>query len=337
MSFHNNLCQSGSSWTAKTTVYVSGMPKIRQKTFSLGDSAENRAGAQAWLSYQERLRAGLSFLSPGGPASLGELAEMYLRVVESDVRPITHEGYRRLLSYLLSFFDHSHHPFLTQQEVDWYIEQRKDQGAGRAIIAELNCLRRAMHRFHINADWVIPKWLSRIPKRELYVPSVDDYHRLCSELPSEAIKAVRMALFGGLRDQEVYRVGWSCYTHSDALLRIDGAIRKTGTTNVVPVVESLESCLSPVQSCGVIVERSKSAVKCDLSRASRSTGIQPWSGLQPARRLFVTLAEDEFDHDTIALITGHKRMSMASRYSSGHGHLPLKRKVLEYVEGRLNV
>ena len=336
MSFQNNLQPTDNGgWTARTTVYVGGTAKIRQKTFSLGNSKDNRASAQKWLSAQERLRAGLSLLSPATPASLGELAEMYLGVVERDVKDITYDGYQRSLSCLLSIFDHSHHPFLTQAEIDWYIEQRKDAGAGRSIIAELNCLRRALARFHIDPQWNIPRWLQRIPKQERYVPTVDDYHRLLVECPPETIKAVRMALLGGLRDQEVFRVLWQAYSHRSALMTIDATIRKTNSTNVIPIVKSLSDSLTPPKDSGEMVERSQSAVKNDLRTASKRAGIHTWHGLQPARRLFVTLAEDEFDHDTISLITGHRRMSMASRYSSGYGHIPLKRKVIEYVERRL--
>ena len=334
MTFQNNLHQNGSAYTARTTVIASGESKIRQKTFSLGTSRDNKDAAREWLSCQERLRAGLSLLSPSGPATLGEVVGRYLEVV--DVKPVTRDCYDALTTTALKHFGHLHHPFLTQQEIDQYISQRRDDGAGRSIIKELSCLRWALIRFNIIPEWSIPKHLHRIPKKESYVPTVDDYHRLSSELPPEGTRALRMALYAGLRDQEVYRVGWECYAPLEGILRIPAGVRKTNSSNVVPVVYSLSSRLSPPQLTGKIVSQSQSVIKGALRGASRRAGIRPWFGLQPARRLFVTLAEDGgYSQDTIALITGHSRQSMVSRYSGGTGRLELKRKVIKYVEGRL--
>lgn len=334
MTFKNNLQPNGSGgYTARTTVIVNGERKIRQKTFSLGTANVNGTSAQDWLHDQERCRAGLSLLSPGVPTNLGELVEQYLEM--ADVKPVTRDCYDTLLTTVLKHFGHLHHPFLTQKEIDWYVDCRKLTGAGRSIIKELSCLRWALARFNIIPGWSIPRHLHRIPKKESYVPTVADFHALSTELPPEGTRALRMALYAGLRDQEVYRVGWECYTPSEAILRIPACIRKTNNGNVVPVVYSLSSRLFPTQSTGNIVSQSQSVIKCDLRAASRRAAIKTWFGLQPARRLFCTLAEDEFSQDTIALITGHARQSMVSRYSGSTGRLELKRKVLEYVEWRL--
>jgi len=337
MAFRNNLSQSGPAWTARTTVYVDGRARIRQKTFRLGENKDNLAMAKKWLSDQEGIRAGLSsFLSSGVPTNLGELVERYRGVVESDVQSVTWQSYERQFGDLLSNFGHSHHPLFSQQDIDWYIDQRRSSGAGRVIIKELSLLRSALTRFNIQPQWSIPKWLQRLPKRELAVPSIDEYHRLCLELPPGAIKALRMALYCGLRDQEVFRVGWESYTHSRAILRIDAAIRKVPSTNIVPVVRSVSDVLTPAGDSGPIVEWSKSCIKRDLTRSSQRAGVSTWFGLQPARRLFTVLAEENgWSQDNIGLVLGHSQKSMASRYSAGYGHLELKRKIIESVEERL--
>ena len=52
--------------------------------------------------------------------------------------------------------------------------------------------------------------------------------------------------------------------------------------------------------------------------------------------MLCSLAEDAgYPLDTIALVTGHARSSVVSRYSAASGHMDLKRKILEDVERRI--
>lgn len=212
------------------------------------------------------------------------------------------------------------------------------------IIKELSCLRAALLYVNVVPEWRIPKKLHRIPKKESYVPTVQEFRKLVDSLPRDASLAVHMALLAGLRDEEVYRVTWDCYTPLEGTLRIPQEIRKTSISNLVPVVETLKIALDTQfkegyalpTATGTIIYPTRRAISADLVRVSNEVGIRTWYGLQPARRLLCTLAEDcGYSQDTISLVTGHKRNSVVSRYSAASGHMELKREILENVERRL--
>jgi integrase len=152
------------------------------------------------------------------------------------------------------------------------------------------------------------------------------------DLSPETRSGLLLALLAGLRDAEVYRVEVDHYSQADGTLRIPAEIRKNAVGNVVPVVGQLADCvaIAPVITC------SPSVVRLELR--NHTAGFDhPWSGFQPARRALVTWAEDAgFTQDTIALVTGHARTDIVSRYSAEYGRLELKRAVIESVERRLN-
>jgi integrase len=208
-----------------------------------------------------------------------------------------------------------------------------------------------MQSVNIAPDWTIPKKLHRIPKKESYVPTCTDFRRLTDSLGQNASLAVHMALLAGLRDAEVYRVRWEHYHPVLAstvdsvvgLLSIPAEIRKNNQGNVVPVVSLLGNMLDTyskkernVLPEGTIIPVSKSEIGRELKYVSTTVGIRPWFGLQPARRMLCSLAEDAgYPLDSIALVTGHSRGSMVSRYSAASGHMDLKKEILEAVERRL--
>jgi hypothetical protein len=160
-----------------------------------------------------------------------------------------------------------------------------------------------------------------------------------------------MALFAGLRDAEVYRVGWECYSQSEGILSVPAAIRKNKVGNVVPVVNTLKKGIDELNgftyssasslggigstpATGTIIPCSPSIVRAELRKVTHGK----WTGLQPARRLLVTVAESAgYTSEQISMVTGHARTSMVSRYSHGAEQLELKRRILEDVERRLVV
>jgi len=148
-----------------------------------------------------------------------------------------------------------------------------------------------------------------------------------------------LALLAGLRDAEVYRVEREHYSPADGTLSIPAEIRKNGVGNIVPVVASLGGAIGgPGKYPGgsTIITPSQSVVRLELRNATKGFD-NSWSGFQPARRALVTWAEDAgFTQDTIALVTGHARTDIVSRYSAEYGRLELKQAVIESVERRLN-
>ena len=77
-------------------------------------------------------------------------------------------------------------------------------------------------------------------------------------------------------------------------------------------------------------------VESELKKVSRSNGLPLIRGFQVFRRVLCTVAEDAgWGQDSIALITGHSRTSMVSRYTQSSGRMELKRKILEDVEQRV--
>lgn len=317
--------------------------KYRQRTFSAGTAEQNKTAARDWVHNQERIRNGLSPSFPL-PEDIGSLVEFYLESVRGHVKDVTLQGYAFQLRRLLSAFGPTHSLFFHQQEIDNYVYGRRADGTGRGIIAELACLRNALQHVQMVPDWNIPRFLYRLPKKMPYIPTPMEYRSLLHHVSPDTALAIDLALYAGLRNAEVYRVPVDCYTQSDAILRIPASIRKITIANDIPVVGSLKFRLdtkiseiglprAPVcVDSGVFVGSSKSVVSNELRRGSNGKIF----GLQPFRRLFVTMAEDiGYDPEHISLITGHKRSSMVARYAYGSSQLELKRKVLEDVEQRL--
>ena len=302
-----------------------------QQTFSRGSTKENYESAREWLILRERQSAGLP---SGSPRSLEEAIQTYLRDVEGSVGADTHASYNRMLSTVLRAMQ-TDSVCVRQQEINRYVTSRRAEGAGRVIAKELSALKTALKYHAILPSWVTPASLKQIPKRTYHVPSSGEVRSLMADLSPESRSGLLMALLAGLRDAEVYRVEVGNYSQAESLLRIPAEIRKNRVGNVVPTVSTLDHWLACSMATGTIIPVSKSVVKLELSRLT-SAWAHPWSGFQPARRALVTWAEDAgYTHDTIALVTGHARTGVVSRYSAEHGRLDLKRAIIESVEGRL--
>jgi len=227
---------------------------------------------------------------------------------------------------------------MPQSVIDEYAETRRDQDAGRVIAKELGIVRQMLRWHGVRVDWDTPRWISRLRPLERPVPSPRDLRVLTTRLGLEAKLGVFLALLGGLRNEEVYKLTWNDVRFVDGTLTIPAEIRKCGPTNVIPLCDTLYDLL--VATCGndrndPLIRHSKSAILAELRRHSRHDRMPTWYGLQPARRCLVTWAEDAgYTQDTISLVTGHARSAMVSRYSSGSGRLELKRKIIEDVERR---
>ncbi len=287
-----------------------------------------------WLVALERSAAGLQ---PQQPTSLEGIVNAYLEGVKGTVKPITLEGYDRTLRKLISTLGKTLPPLLTQQTINLFVSQRRKEGAGRTIAKELSCLRSALKFSGINPLWEIPKSLSKIPKRQAVVPTPEEFVALYHETDYfDTGIAMLLALLAGLRNDEVYRVTYDMIDENANCISIPGDIRKTGTSNLIPICNLLYEELANEIWEGSIVTLSKSCIASDLRSACKSLGIKPWYGLQPARRCLVTWAEDAgYSQDTIALVTGHTRSSMVSNYSSANGRLALKLEILEAVAKRI--
>jgi len=314
---------------------VFGKPK--QKKFSAGSSQENFESARRWLVSLERASAGLT---PEQPTTLQGVVDAYLEGIDGTVKSITKEGYDRSLRSLSSTLGPRLSPLLTQQTINLYAAERMKEGAGRGIAKELSYLRSALNFSGIQPAWNIPHRLSKIPKKQSYVPQPDEVKALLDGLDYIDSKAgLLLALLAGLRDEEVYRVTYDMIDQKMCNMSVPGAIRKTGVDTVVPICETLYDILEESRWTGesdAVIELSKSVIRSDLLATSTRLGIHPWYGFQPARRCLVTWAEDAgFSQDTIALVTGHARASMVSSYSSSNGRLELKRQIIEAVEERI--
>jgi len=338
MKFQKNLAQDGSSYLCRIMTIKDGQRKYVNKKFWLGTKEQNKSAALEWLSNQERIRAGLSPSFPH-PTTLGELVTSYLERVQGDVKPVTLDGYSRLLSAVLASLGPSHSLFINQFEIDEYVRNRMQGGAGRGIIAELNVLRYALHEHHIQIEWNVPRKLHRIPKQQRYVPSALEYLTLLGKIGPESRLAANLALYAGLRTEEVFRLQNGCYDTIRGIVTIPASIRKNKVENVLPVVNTLKKDLSSLVNLGS-TPATGSIILCPASVRSelRRKSAGKICGLQPFRRLLVCTAESiGYDSDTISLVTGHARTKMVSRYSHGAEQLELKRRILEDVESRLSV
>ena len=306
-----------------------------QQTFSRGSQRENYENAREWIVNRERQLTGLPRRAP---RSLKEVVLNYLDGAGGSVKPNTWDQYNRMLSSVLRGMQ-SDSPMLEQSEINQYVSARRAEGAGRVIAKELSSLRSALKYNSIPVLWQTPGSLSRIPRQVRAVPTDGDVRSLMRDLSPHSRSALLLALLAGLRDAEVYRVEHGHYSQAEGTLSIPADIRKTGIGNIVPVVASLSGAIggfgkNPEGS--TIITTCKSHVKSELMKASAGFA-HPWYGFQPARRALVTWAEDAgFTQDTIALVTGHARTDIVSRYSAEYGRLELERSVIESVERRLN-
>ena len=310
--------------------------KRKQKKFSSGSSQENFESARRWLVSLERMNAGLT---PEQPKTLEDVITTYLEGIAGTVKSITHEGYDRTLRNLSSTLGSKQSPLFTQQAINMYVAQRMKEGAGRGIAKDLSCLRSALAFSGIQPIWNIPHRLSKIPKKQSYVPQPDEVKALLGDVDYvDSTTGLLLALLAGLRDEEIYRVTWDMFDDEGMTLKIPGAIRKTGIDSVVPVCNMLHEQLI-LDSCrpgGNVIQLCRSTIRNDLMTATKRLDIHPWYGFQPARRCLVTWAEDAgFSQDSIALVTGHARSSMVSSYSTSNGRLDLKEKIIEAVEERI--
>jgi len=311
--------------------------KRKQKKFSSGSSQENFESARRWLVSLERMNAGLT---PEQPKTLEDVITTYLEGIAGTVKSITHEGYDRTLRNLSSTLGSKQSPLFTQQAINMYVAQRMKEGAGRGIAKDLSCLRSALAFSGIQPIWNIPHRLSKIPKKQSYVPQPDEVKALLDGLDYiDSQAGLLLALLAGLRDEEVYRIRYDMIDTEGGILSIPGAIRKTGVDTVVPICNTLHDVIEDsgaIKADDLIIELSKSVIRSDLLATSTRLGIHPWYGFQPARRCLVTWAEDAgFSQDSIALVTGHARSSMVSSYSTSNGRLDLKEKIIEAVEERI--
>lgn len=257
----------------------------------------------------------------------------YLKGV-THVKPITLHGYGILLRPPLDVFGPDHLPMISQQEVNDYTATRRKQGAGRTIIKELKQLRYAQVYSGIDATWSIPRSLSHIPRQERYTPTPDVMRRLLPELSQNCRLAVLLASLAGLRPKEVLRVTHEDYDRLRAVLTIQQAIRKCGGSNAVPVCTILAQSIT--DGSGPLVTGTSKDIDNELYRVSKRMKMPHIRGLQAFRRFLVSQAEDAgYYFEQIALVTGHTRSSMASRYSNPNGHMELKRKIIEDVERTL--
>ena len=306
-----------------------------QQTFSRGTQRENYDNAKEWLVERERQFAGLPRRVPG---SIYNVVQNYLEQAAGYVQPNTLDQYHRMLRTVLRGMQ-TDSPVLSQFEINQYVAARRAEGAGRVIAKELSSLRSALKYNSIPVRWQTPKSLSKIPKQVRAVPTDTEVRSLVRDLSPHSRSALLLALLAGLRDAEVYRVEHGHYSQAEGTLSIPAEIRKNRVGNIVPVVASLSGAIGgfgKYPEGSTIITPCQSVVRLELVQATREFP-RPWSGFQPARRALVTWAEDAgFTQDTIALVTGHARTDIVSRYSAEYGRLELKRSVIESVERRLN-
>ncbi len=323
------------SVTARTTVVNKQGERVRkQQTFKHGTDAQNEAAAQAWLHKWELIRSGLD--GSMEVDTLSDLIGVYLTGVEGTIKNISFSGYETALSTVQATLGPCHVRTINQRVINDYVSARRKHGAGRGIIKELTVLRNACSYAGLPSNWTIPKTLTRLPKRDSYTPTCGEVRTILSNTHPIVRRGALLAIYGGLRDTECHRIGWDAYDVRGGILCVPGAIRKTGHDNTLPVVQSLASNLSPVED-GKMVPMYRGQVESELKKSSRRAGLPLVRGFQVFRRVLCTVAEDAgWGQDSIALITGHARTSMVSRYSSSNGRMELKRKILEGVERRLN-
>ena len=301
---------------AKTIQTDSGFKVTISKTFTLEEEAE--AYTRHCCSFHAMPRV----------TSLEQVVDEYLQGVEH-VKAITIESYGNLLRPIVDVLGPDHSPHLTQKDINKYVEKRRGNGAGRVIAKELSRLRSALTFQGLDCSWTIPRSLSSIPKKEKYVPSSEEVWNILKQSSHETGLAISLCALAGFRPGEINNL-WDYRPESKEITIHD---RKSGQKNCIPVCKKVEAeLINNVFDDSVIAVHSE--IKADLRRLSNGK----IRGLQAFRRWFVTTAEDKgWSFDQIALVTGHSRKSMTSRYSDSKpdAHMDLKRKIIESVEEEL--
>lgn len=289
--------------------------------------------ANEWIRYC----SSFNLPTTKGQIKIETLVDDYLKGVEH-VKDITLESYRGLLRPVVDHFGQDRPINITQLEINDYVRKRRREGAGRVIAKELGRLRSAFVMQNIQIGWTIPRSLSAIQKKDRYTPTSAEVKDILSRVPSATRVAILLCALAGFRPKEAFRA-----EHRDIMtipgksgLLIYNRSRKTGVKTICPACSMLIAGIAQHETFPYrdipIIEASESAVNTAVRTASGGK----IRGLQAFRRYLVTTAEDAgFAFDQIALVTGHKRSSMTSRYSSPHGHMDLKLKIIESVERSL--
>lgn len=262
---------------------------------------------------------------PDGPFSVkGSLRALWLAYRASpewhQIKPVTQDGYARLIEPLLPKYGDG---LISDLKPAWIIRRMDEMTPARAnhFLAVIRLL----------LNWSVPRgWITHNPataiKRRKHTP---ESHRVwtAAEITSmTSAKAgaislpVTIALYTGQRLGDVLKLPWSAYDGSSITIAAQG---KTGARVVVPCLPELQSALNAADRRAVVIctrpdghawkERHFKGIFMQTRKRLGLPDDLHFHGLRHSAA--ARMAEAGCSPHEIAAITGHKSLSMVSRYT----------------------
>lgn len=298
----NLYCRDG-IWYARV-VQADG----RKARISTG-LADEQAAAE-WLRRRERDEQVAASAPPTAPPySVVEALDHFTSVICATKKTKTKEMYElaaRNLAEVLGLFDVNH---LTRDDVQRYLNRRCEQAARSTVLKERITLKAALVAATERGlmtqlvDAVLPKFSFKYVPRRVFLRE-EDLPKLLAALPVHRAWWARVALFSGLRHQELESLEWE----QDRGTYLDVRGTKTaGASRGLPVGRELRATLDEVpkgQRTGRIVEP-WSNVNRDLGKACRAAGIERLTCHDLRRSFGSWLAQGGVSTRVIGELLGH--------------------------------
>ncbi|MBI4916838.1 MAG: hypothetical protein HY825_13405 [Acidobacteria bacterium] len=293
-----------------------------------------RKAAEAYLAHLELVAAGVPL--DAEEHTIGSLCRDYearMRRLERSEETIDY--YAKLNKSIKRELGEQASPFLAPHDVDGYVDRRRADGAGAAIILkELRALQSYMRAAGLTPSWRVPDL--RPVRRHRRLPPDGEVARLLEAADPITRRALLLGLLTGIRPSEVLAVQWSDVDLEAGT--VDVTLAKVAWTNSLPIVPTLAAELASAGTGPVIPVQDRHELARLVRLASIAAGIPHWHGVGITRHLAVTWALDAgYTEGQVALLTGHVAGVTRRHYAHSSGSLVLKREMLTAIEARLTL
>jgi len=291
----------------------------------------DRAFAKKLLEWQERKFLGLEKKER---YSFGDLVDWYLSLPKTKEAKSIYK-IRQHCERLRKAFGHMQADKIKPSMVEEYQQSRLSEGTYRktpykpaSINRELEVMRRiynlAMCEEMVtkNPCWKVTRFSEKNARDR--VLTEEEQERLLKELPQHAADIVKVAYYTGMRAGEIFGMTWDRVDMKDGYFNLTGRDTKTGEPRRVYFNGQLKEVLERLGKVRSILHnfiftfRGKplKSIKVALARALKRAKITDFR-LHDLRHTFTTNARKAgVDKTVIMKLTGHKTLSMFTRYNT---------------------
>lgn len=236
------------------------------------------------------------------------------------IKPITQDGYARLIEPLLTKYGDG---LIVDLKPAWIIRRMDEMTPARA--------NHFLSVIRLLLNWSIPRgWITHNPataiKRRKYkveshrVWTIEEIAAMTSKKSGPIALPIMIALYTGQRLGDVLKLPWSAYDGSSITIAAQG---KTGARVVVPCLPELQSALNDADRRAVVICTRRDGhawkerhFKSIFMKTRQRLGLPDDLHFHGLRHSAASrMAEAGCSPHEIAAITGHKSLSMVSRYT----------------------